>query len=326
MQAVTGALEARSGAEAAAVTSETDALVSQASQQGRLDAPLLARLVYNLTPDQRHDVTAELRSRLSPLQEGQFDNESRRIAQASGENEASAAVSGSPTSRSQLPSDEPRLGNLSMLYETGFRPGQEALAAARVSTGEGDPGGVSYGAYQLASSHLGGRQVQAFLHAEGRPWAGSLAGMQPEVPGGALTTAWRQVAAQQPSAFFEAQHAYTERTHYAPAIAFVAQQTGLDVSARSHAVQNVAWSMAVQHGRAPQLITDAVRQVGPQGTRSDRDYDRALVNQLYDTRQAYVTGRPVTGTHPVHMSAHNMQSLTHRYASERQDALAALDQ
>jgi hypothetical protein len=46
-----------------------------------------------------------------------------------------------------------RLGNLSMKYETSARPGQEAKAAARVSTGKGDAGGVSYGAYQLSSTY-----------------------------------------------------------------------------------------------------------------------------------------------------------------------------
>ena len=53
-----------------------------------------------------------------------------------------------------------RLGNLSMKYETGFKPGQEAKACGVVSTGligsgRADPGGKSYGAYQLSSTPQG---------------------------------------------------------------------------------------------------------------------------------------------------------------------------
>ena len=66
-----------------------------------------------------------------------------------------------------------------MRFETGFRPGQEAQAAATVSSSQGDAGGISYGAYQLASSPKGGQQVQSFLANDGTPWAARFAGLDP---------------------------------------------------------------------------------------------------------------------------------------------------
>ena len=80
-----------------------------------------------------------------------------------------------------------RLGDLSMQYETPYGPGHERKAAGVVSTGTKDRGGVSYGAYQFASSGTGGRQVQAFLKSpEGARWADRLKGLDPTQPGGAF--------------------------------------------------------------------------------------------------------------------------------------------
>ena len=69
--------------------------------------------------------------------------------------------------------------------------------------------------------------------------------------------------------------------------------------------------MAVQHGKAASLVARAVRQVGDQGTRSDADYDRDLINALYDVRCDYV-------------DALGLGNLKSRYAVERGDALQQL--
>lgn len=203
------------------------------------------------------------------------------------------------------------LGDLSMKYETGYTPGHEAQAAGVVSSGKNDPGGVSYGAYQFASSAAGGHQVQGFLKAEGAPWAASFSGKDPATPGGDFGVAWKQVAAQQPAEFYAAQHAYIARTHYQPVVDNVKADTGLDVSSRPLAVQNVVWSMSVQHGAARALVDRAVGQVGPQGSQSDSEYDRKLINTLYDVRDTYVDkiGNP---------------GLKDRYVDERRDALNEL--
>ncbi len=206
-----------------------------------------------------------------------------------------------------------RLGDLSMRYETGHSPGQEGKAAGVVSSGAMDPGGVSYGAYQFASSGAGGRQVQAFLKSpEGARWADRFKDMDPTQPDGAFAHEWKRIAADEPNSFFQAQLEYIKRTHYDPVVQNVQHVTGLDINQRSRALQNVVWSTSVQHGRAASLIARAVQQVGPQGNLSNAAHDRKLIDQLYAVRNAYVDalGRP---------------DLKTRYAAEQRDALRELE-
>lgn len=217
----------------------------------------------------------------------------------------------------------PRLGDLSMRFETSFRPGQEAQAAAVVSTGVGDPGGVSYGAYQLASSAKGGRQVQAFLRADGLGWAPAFTSKDPTIPNGDFAKAWRQVAAADALVFFEAQHAYIQRSHYAPVVNYVRKATGLDLTSRSRPVQNAVWSASVQHGQAPRIIAEAVHRVGPPLDEDDaKSYDRSLINAIYDVRSEYTGGRFAVGAHPIHLNLAVSKVLDQRYSSERREALA----
>ena len=220
------------------------------------------------------------------------------------------------------PTASPRLGDLSMRYETSFRPGQEAQAAGVVSTGAGDPGGVSYGAYQLASSAKGGHQVQAFLRANGLPWAARFASKDPTRPAGDFAKTWHEVAAKEGMVFFLAQHACIERTHYAPVVNYVRKATGLDTATRSRPVQNAIWSASVQHGQAPRIIAEAVRRVGPPPEGGDpKQYDRSLIDTIYDVRSDYTEGRIAIGLHPIHLNPTVVKILDQRYASERREAL-----
>ena len=220
------------------------------------------------------------------------------------------------------PTASPRLGDLSMRYETSFRPGQEAEAAGVVSTGVGDPGGVSYGAYQLASSAKGGHQVQAFLCANGLPWAARFASKDPTTAAGDFAKTWHEVAGKEGMVFFLAQHAYIERTHYAPVVNYVRKATGLDIAGRSRPVQNAVWSASVQHGQAPRIIAEAVRRIGPPPEGGDaRQYDRSLINAIYDVRSEYTGGRIAIGHHPIHLNPTVVKVLDQRYTNERREAL-----
>ena len=74
---------APSATGASSFASEADALVSAASKQtGTLDPHLLAQQVSKLTPNQQQGVTAALKGRLSPMQEGQFEHETAKITQS----------------------------------------------------------------------------------------------------------------------------------------------------------------------------------------------------------------------------------------------------
>ena len=143
-----------------------------------------------------------------------------------------------------------KLGSLSERFESGGRgPGT-------VSGGVGDPGGVSYGTYQL-SSRTG--TAARFMDNEGAAWALDFGKAAPG--SAAFSQCWREVAEREPDGFGQAQHAFIERTHYRPAVAKVLEQTGLDLDARHPAVRDAAWSVAVQHGGAAGILVDAVRAV-----------------------------------------------------------------
>jgi hypothetical protein len=69
-------------------------------------------------------------------------------------------------------------------------------------------------------------------------------------------------------------------------VAHVQAATGLDLSTRSPALKDVAWSTSVQHGPETNAIVKAMARVEATGVKpSDgQTYDRALINAIYDER------------------------------------------
>lgn len=205
------------------------------------------------------------------------------------------------------------IGALSERYETGGRgPGT-------VSSGTGDPGGVSYGTYQLAGNR--GRP-QEFLAAEGRQWASEFGGAAPGTA--SFTATWKAIAAREPEKFEAAQHDYIQRTHYQVQVNHVQAATGVDLSTRSAAIRDVVWSTSVQHGPETGATIKAMARVEAQGlTPADgKAYDRALINAVYDERGK----RDASGAlaYFTSASADVQVSVANRFASERGDALAML--
>jgi len=183
----------------------------------------------------------------------------------------------------------PRLGRLSERFESGGRgPGT-------VSGGAGDPGGVSYGTYQL-SSRTG--TAARFIETEGAPWAERFGAAAPGSAG--FSRAWRVVAESESERFGAAQHAFIERTHYQPAVRAVLAETGLDLDSRHCAVRDAVWSVAVQHGRAAKILAAAVMAAKETALSGDGPaFDRALLDAIYAMRSDYVLrvaerpGRPL---------------------------------
>lgn len=206
-----------------------------------------------------------------------------------------------------------RLGALSERYESGDRgPGA-------VSTGKSDPGGVSYGIWQLASRT---GTVAAFLAAEGARWRGAFGGASPGSP--AFSAAWKAIAAGEPDAFADAQHAFIERTHYRPAVDGVKARTGLDLDSRHAVVRDVVWSVAVQHGGAATILAAAVVTADRQHGRSDPAYDRALIASIYAERSGYVL-RVAERSGPNSAQGRTLRGITlSRYPAELKTALAML--
>ena len=206
-----------------------------------------------------------------------------------------------------------QLGALSERYECGSRgPGA-------VSTGRNDPGGVSYGLFQLASRS---GTCAAFLAAEGKKWAPRFGSHTPGSD--PFSTVWREIAEADRDAFAQAQRDFIARTHYFPAVNSVKTSTGLDLNSRHPAVRDATWSTAVQHGGAARILGAAVTNADKQTQRDHPGYDRVLIEAIYAERSAYVlrvAERP-------QLSAGERRQLErlvrNRFLAERSDALLML--
>ena len=203
------------------------------------------------------------------------------------------------------------LGKLSEKFETGGR------GAGTVSGGQGDPGGVSYGSYQMTSKPNGGT-AKRFVTAPDFPFASKFAGLTPGTP--QFSAVWKQLAQTNPTEFQNAQHDYIKRTHFDPLVAKILREDGLNIMTRSHAVQDAIWSTSVQHGPGsgiPHTALAAVR-VGPE----DPDFDRQFLTAIYNERGRR---RPGGGlAHFTRASPAVQQGVANRFKRELQDALAML--
>lgn len=219
---------------------------------------------------------------------------------------------GEPNGPRRTTAPRRRLGSLSEAYESGGRgPGT-------VSSGLRDPGGPSYGTYQLASRT---GTVAAFLGSEGVRWSRDFFGRQ---PGSAdFNAAWKAVAAREPAAFADAQHAFIERTHYRPVVAAVLSRTGLDLDGRSDAVRDAVWSCAVQHGRAAIVVCRGVADADRSAPRDAPGYDRVLLEAIYAARSDYV--RKIAGSAGAGERKTLLDIVSRRFPAELRDALAMLD-
>ncbi len=171
------------------------------------------------------------------------------------------------------------LGKLSEKFEVGKR------GVGTVSGGQGDPGGVSYGCYQMTSRPNGGTVARFLRDEAGRPFADRFAGLQPGTA--AFSAAWRALAEEQPETFRAAQHAFIRRTHFDPMCDALKRTAGLDPLARSHALQDCIWSTAVQHGGGSRIlltVCDAIRSAGTPRPEDGVRYDEALIRAIYAER------------------------------------------
>lgn len=123
------------------------------------------------------------------------------------------------------------LGQTSTKYETGGR------GVGAISTGKGDHGGVSYGAYQL-SSKMG--SVQEYLNQS--RYQDDFKALEPATP--EFNAKWRELAIADPG-FAKDQHDFIQSKFYDVQNDRL-RARGIDLSDRGPAVQDALWSTSVQ--------------------------------------------------------------------------------
>ena len=208
------------------------------------------------------------------------------------------------------------LGKLSEKFEVGNR------GAGAVSGGEGDPGGVSYGCYQMTSRRNGGT-VGRFVRDPSFPFAYRFAGLTPGTA--EFSDAWRALAQSEPEAFRAAQHEFIRRTHFDPMIANLRQSASIDALARSAALQDCLWSTAVQHGpqsKIPLTVCEGLLADGSPKPEEGKAFDEQFIRRIYAER-----GRRTADGELAHFSSSspNVQAgVAKRFERELQDALEML--
>jgi len=204
--------------------------------------------------------------------------------------------------------DSGQIGELSAQFESG----EDGVGAIGYDPG----GGTSYGTYQIASRPGSMKEFINYLEDRQPEWARRLKAAGRANTGstrGAMPTAWKRIAEENPSRFEDLQRDFVRGNFHEPAAEAILQDTGLDVSDHSKALQEVLWSTAVQHGAAGarKIFSKALRQLQVHGRVPT---DEALIEQVYQVRAQYAGG----------LSAHLKASVQDRFREERSVALSML--
>lgn len=204
------------------------------------------------------------------------------------------------------------LGDLSARYESNGDP-------ATVSSGYGDGGGMSYGAYQFASN-FGVPQkfvewVQGYADDALANYGRVLA--QYEVNSQAFIQSWVELGTVDPVGFLQLQHDYTKECYFDSGASNLLDWYGFDIADRTEALQNVLWSACVQFGDTYGAVNfkEAADMLGKD---MNDCTDEELVTYVYEVRLndlSYSSGSPSL-----------RPGLFARWRSEREDALAMLSQ
>ena len=145
--------------------------------------------------------------------------------------------------------EETLLGELSKDFESGD-PGA-------ISSGNGDPGGKSYGAFQFASNSDGPKHffnwcMEPSRNASYQSIGAQLSQAYHAEPAGYdshFDNTWRSIASSSYDTFLAAQRDYVEVSYYQQAVRDIAEEfPGFDIANYSIALRNVILSRAVQHG------------------------------------------------------------------------------
>ena len=210
---------------------------------------------------------------------------------ASSSNETANSKAGSAVARAGNKAAGDALAGLPNLNEVGsviakYESGNKGVAM--VSSGMmrsggrqvPDPGGVSYGSYQLASRAPGGKWEPSAVtfareNADAFP---ELAGKTPGTP--AFSAAWKEIARTKTDALKQAERNYVMKYLYGPASKRW-EAAGFDPKRRSY--QEMVWSAGVQFG--PGGFGKLLRRLASAGINSSSEPSE-VIRKFYDERAA----------------------------------------
>lgn len=203
--------------------------------------------------------------------------------------------------------EKKELGWLSKKYEVGANGN-----AGTISSGKGDPGGQSYGLYQLTTANVKGFVNKHYA----TEFKGLTAGTE------AFNNKWKEIYKTDPTGFAKKQHEYIKETHYDPAVANILKDVKLDVSKRGFTLQNVVWSTAVHHGKSTRVFERAIAPLVKEAGSIDKVTDEQIIRAIYAER-----GRTDAKGNLVYFQSSSQEvqkGVKARFVSELADALAAL--
>lgn len=168
------------------------------------------------------------------------------------------------------------LGVLSAKYESNGDPGA-------IGNTPGDPGGKSYGAWQLASKVGSVDSFIIWLKNANYNYYQQLLNAK-NADGGTFgdnfDSTWKNLATTDRDTFLQLQHDYIKSAYYDSAVKSIRSKYNVDITSRSFALQNVLWSTAVQHG-----VGGAANIFGAVNSKVNLNSDdETVINAVYDER------------------------------------------
>lgn len=203
------------------------------------------------------------------------------------------------------------LGNLSARWESNGDPG-------RVSRGDGDLGGPSFGAYQFAWNYGVPQAFCQWLVDTGYEYGTYLLDNSYDVD--VLKEAWRYVAQVDFQNFYNKQHEYTKAQYYDVAVEAL-RQAGFNAEKHSQVMQDVIWSRAVQYNHyIIEMFEEAcLNKLGYPNLSyiDDISFDAAMIAAIYEicSTPEWTNGSPS-----------QRYGLYSRFSQEKYEALRKLEQ
>ena len=169
------------------------------------------------------------------------------------------------------------LGSASAKFESSGDP--STVSSGMMGGGKKDPGGISYGTYQMSST-----MGVADDFVKKSEWKKEFDGLKAGTP--EFGEKWKQLAKdpKEGKKFADAQHDYIKKTHYDPA-AKKAEKMGFKIT--DAGVADAIWSLSVQHGNVQKVLDIAKKDMG--GFVSDDP--KKEIEALYQARNEYTDGK-----------------------------------